>query len=137
MSHKDDNSLGTFVGQAKSVDNPEINSQERFYSAWAAVGELVVLILTCAAARLIGKRIEMFAESGWLPGMGDARTLAALTNRPESSIAEVTSAAPRHKYRVGRQVFYRLSEFATAADPSPAETPPPAAPVKRAKPRRK
>jgi len=115
--------------QETSAPSGEINQQDRFYSAWASVGELIVLILTCAAAKMIGKRLSLLAEGGWLPGQGDARTIAALTNRPESSIAEVTSNTPRHKYHAGRQVFYRLSDFAIPAPP--ADRPPTDAPVKR------
>ncbi len=61
----------------------------------------------------------MLAEGGWLPGMGDARTIGALTNRPES----IVGAKPRPKFHVGRQPFYRLDRFALANTKEEAEKP--------------
>lgn len=137
MSDKSDSSLARHDSQAKSPDkSTSVNSQDRFYAAWADVGELIVLLLTCAAAKMIGRRIEMFAEAGWLPGMGDTRAVAALTNRPESSIASVVGDKPRPKFHVGRQPFFNLRDFAQfdkdADTPTSAEKPPNDAPVKRA-----
>ena len=143
MSRSDDDSQRTQYSQVtnsvhKQNQGSEIcNNQDRFYSAWADVGELVVLLLTCAAAKMIGRRIEMFAEAGWLPGMGDTRAVAALTNRPESSIASVVGDKPRPKFHVGRQPFFNLRDFAQfdkdADTPATAEKPPNDAPVKRAR----
>lgn len=104
-----------------------------YYKSRARLTDLIVVLLTCAAAKVIGKRIEMFAEGGYLPGMADTRGLGALANRPESSIASVIGDNPRAKFCVGRQPFYRLSDFALFKEgDEPAEIPPTDAPVKRA-----
>ena len=95
----------------KSI-NPELSPIDRYYTAWAIVGELLASILLSAAAKTIGVRLATLAEGGWLPGMGDARMIGALTGRPTSSINDVAGTTPRPKFKVGRQTFYRLDGFA-------------------------
>lgn len=134
MSNKSDSTPArTLVSSEKSASDEIPTNQDRYYAAWATVGEVVAMILTCAAAKLIGQRIALLAEGGWLPGKADCRTLAALTNRPESSINEITSGNSRHKYHVGRQVFYRLEDFAQPAGEPSAESAPTDAPAMRKK----
>lgn len=94
------------------MSKPEQSPSDRCFTAWAIVGELVAGILLSTAAKTIGARLSILAEAGWLPGLGDARAVAALTNRPESSISSIVADKPRPKFQVGRQPFYRLSDFA-------------------------
>lgn len=89
--------------------------QERYYAVWAAVGEVVLAILTCGAVKLIGKRLEYIAEGSWLPGMGDVRVIAGLTNRSPRTLEGSATKNPRQKYHAGRTVLYRLSDFAIPA----------------------
>ena len=100
---------------------PEQTPGDRCYTAWAIVGELVVAILTSVAAKAIGARIAMLAEGGWLPGMGDVRTIGALTGRSFRSLEDVACDKPRPKFKVGRQTFYRLDSFATPKEASKSD----------------
>lgn len=86
--------------------------QERYYAVWAAVGEVVLAILTSAAAKLIGKRLGYIAEGSWLPGMGDIRIIAGLTNCSPRTLESNLTKCPRKKYRTGRAALYRLNDFA-------------------------
>ncbi len=98
------------------MSKPEQSPSDRCFTAWAIVGELVAGILLSTAAKTIGARLSILAEAGWLPGLGDARTVAALTNRPESSINSIVGKNLRPKFQVGRQPFYRLNDFAIPSD---------------------
>lgn len=105
--------------QKVTDQNNFTSNQDRYFATWAAVGEVVLVllgfavsILSSAAAATVAKRLTLLAEGGWLPGMGDARTIAGLTNHSDRTIEDVASDSPRRKHRVGRKVFYRLSEFA-------------------------
>lgn len=94
-------------------DSPSpLTPQDRFYTAWATVGELIAMLLTCATAKLLGKRLGLLAEGGWLPGIGDNKTIAALTNKSDRTIDEIVSKQPRPKLKVGNTPFFHLSDFA-------------------------
>lgn len=114
-------------------DDQLYKAQLDYYSSRSDLNRVIIGILTCAAAKLFGRRVTMFLEAGFLPGMADARGLGALANRPESSIESIIGDTPRAKYCVGRQPFYRLSDFALFKDGDSAETPPTDAPVMRKK----
>ncbi len=140
MSQERDSSPSRTLLQAENQNQSESAKLERelhiaklrHYNASANFWELLVVLLTSAAAKMLGRRAVMLAEGGYLPGMADARGIGALANRPESGIESVISKEPRAKFHVGRQPFYKLSDFATyGAGDEDAESPPNDAPVMR------
>lgn len=112
----------------KSQDSSEIVTLDiRKLTATVTVLEFLAALVTSPMMTTLLKRLGLLAEGGWLPGnFGDVRTIAALTNRPESSINEITSSNPREKLNVGRQVMYRMDQFAKPniqADDVPNDAP--------------
>ena len=104
------------TSQVQTEQRAELSPLDRYYTAWAIVGELIAAAMTSGPAKVLGKRLALLFSAGWLPGKGDARFIAAMTNRPECSIDDINSAEPRTKHKVGRQVFYHLAGYATAKD---------------------
>lgn len=83
----------------------------------------VVSIIESQSMRKLEDRVSILVSGGWLPGHGDAKTIAALTNRPIDSIEDISADFPRPKYKVGRQTFYRLCDFAKSAEKEPTDAP--------------
>lgn len=118
---KGENTPAAPSGQARTTKKPEPTPQDRYYLAWATVGEIIAAILTCAAMKILGQRLNQLAEGGWLPGKGDVNTVAALTNRPVRSIERIVGNGSRLKQHVGRQTFYDLDSFALPQDADSSE----------------
>jgi len=138
MSLKNDDSQRTDCSQVISSDNGGIHQTNSLANqdTFILVNRIlswVVRILESSSMKTLESRISLLVCGGWLPGLGDARTVAALTNRPESSISSVVGDKPRPKYHVGRQPFYKLQDFAVygTTDNESAETAPNDAPVMR------
>ncbi len=74
--------------------------------------EAIVAAIQSSPAKTIARRLGLLAEGGWLPGMGDYQTLAALTNKSDRTIEEIVSDNPRPKYRIGKHPYFSFDEFA-------------------------
>lgn len=103
---------GDFMATGQVISQEMSDNQNRLFKVWADIGEVVLIILTCAAARLIGKRLALLADAAWLPGMGDARMIGAMTNKSDRTIEGMVAAEPREKLHVGQQVYYRFADIA-------------------------
>lgn len=127
MSDESDSSLNAQFSQSKSHDKCEIIPSEHRAVLINKLLAWAVTIVESDAMRVLETRICLLVSGGWLPGKGDVRTIAALTNRPADSIEDLANDCCREKTKVGRQAFYSLADFA-----KPAEKPPTAAPAMRA-----
>lgn len=94
------------------MSKPELSPIDRYYTAWAMVGEAIACILTSAAAKILGERLTTLSSGGWLPGIGDLQTISALTHRPVATLKDIAGDRVRLKFKVGRQTFYRIADFA-------------------------
>lgn len=114
MSNKKDNSLVAHSSQENSADKCQLNSEleHRRQVAQVTLLEFFAALVTSAMMTAVLRRLGLLAEGGWLPGMGDTKTVAALTNKPERTVAELVGDNPRQKFRVGKHPYYRLAEFA-------------------------
>lgn len=98
--------------QANSDASQNLNQQDTTRILFNRILAWVVSLIESPTMRVVETRISNVLCSGWLPGKGDAKLIAALTNRPESSIAEIVGNTPRPKFQVGRQAFYSIEDFA-------------------------
>lgn len=110
MSSREDSNPGTFVGQAQRPDKAELEHRKQI--AQVTILEWIAAVLTSSMMTTILRRLGLLAEGGWLPGQGDPRTIAALTNKSDRTIEEIVSDNPRDKFRVGNSPYFRLSDFA-------------------------
>lgn len=110
MSSKEDSNPGTFVGQVNSDDKSILEHRQQM--ATVIILEWIAAVLTSVMMTTILRRLGLLAEGGWLPGLADPRTIAALTNKSDRTIEEIVSDNPREKFRVGNSPYYRLEDFA-------------------------
>lgn len=121
------------VRQLHSNQKSELEQQQlRYYRVYADIGEWILAIVTCQIFVTFAQRVSLLVQGAWLPGMGDAKTIAAVTNKQDSTIAGYLSHNPRTKRHFGRQVYYAFADLAIDGEP-PAEV----APVKRIRKRTK
>ncbi len=64
------------TGQVQSDQDSKGDNQARFYTAWASVGEIILFLLTCATAKLIGKRLETLSQAAFIPATGHGNMMA-------------------------------------------------------------
>jgi len=128
-----DNMKSDPVRQDNSNLNSQIEQEQlRYYRTYADIGEWILAIITCQIFVTFAQRVALLAQGAWLPGMGDAKTIAAVTNKADSTIEGYLSHNPRTKRHFGRQVYYAFADLAIDGEP-PAEV----APVKRIRKRTK
>lgn len=114
------------IGQGQNDQKSEINIPAPADIRLILTNKILtwlVSLIESASMRELERRISLFVFGGWLPGQGDVRTIAALTARPEDSIEDIAADCPRAKFKVGRQTFYRLADFAKPAEKEPTDAP--------------
>ncbi len=119
MSLKNDDSQRLDCSQAISSDNGGITysvsgTNQDTFALINRILSWVVRILESKSMQTLEGRISLLVCGGWLPGLGDVRTVAALTGKAERTIEDAVTNSPRRKHYIGRQVFYRLSDFPMA-----------------------
>lgn len=115
------------MSQAQTELNRDyLDNQARLFRVWADIGEIVLLVLTCAAAKLIGRRLELLAKSTFLPdtGSGNAYALAAAMNMSESGFQQLAARKHIPRTKPGDELLFRFGDV-TKSWQSPAESPAP------------
>lgn len=123
MSHKEDNSPARNVGQGKSADKAENNQLALIRGqlinkllAW------LVEIVESKSMRIFESRVSLIVQGAWLPGMGDYKLVAGLTNKPEATVERL--AKTRHRFKLGATPFLALDKIATSDADADKEEPP-------------
>lgn len=95
------------------MSKPETH-QERYYAVWAAVGDVVLAVLTSDAANLIGKRLSLLASSAFIPssGYGNVSALAFCLGMTQKGASDL---ARRQKMPFTKPGNERIFEIHTAA----------------------
>lgn len=119
MSDESDSTPARNHSQAISSDNGGIpyfvsGANQDTFALVNRILSWVVRILESKSMQALEGRISLLVCGGWLPGLGDVRTVAALTGKAERTIEDAVTNSPRQKHYIGRQVFYRLSDFPMA-----------------------
>ncbi len=127
MSSTKDNMKTDPACQQNSSENSRndqpLSHQDRYFKVWADIGEVIFAFISGEIFCQFATRIGLLIQGAWLPGVGDVKTIAALTNKSDRTIEDFVSDNPRTKYKVGRQVYYRLDEIATIAANSAEDAP--------------
>lgn len=106
-------------GQSGQPSDSQLDQQrERFYRVYSDIGEYILLVITGAIFLKLCRRMSLLLDGAWLPGLGDCKVIAALTDKSDRSIEDFVSDNPKTKYRFGKQVYYRFSDILTTDDSS-------------------
>lgn len=116
--------------QAESANNFESN-QDRYFATWAAVGEIVLILLTGLHAALnsplaatIGRRLGLLARASFVPdsGAGNNAANAFMLNMTPESFKHLASRRGTPKTKPGDENLYRFADITKAfAQPDDAE----------------
>lgn len=126
MSSRNDTDTDPVLQDNSNLKSQIDQHQLRYYRAHADIAEWILAIITGQIFAIFAQRVALLVQGAWLPGMGDAKTIAAVTNKADSTIEGYLSHNPRTKRHFGRQVYYAFADLAIDGEP-PAEV----APVKR------
>lgn len=104
--------------------DPHISPQDRYYNAWATVGELVAVLLTCAAAKRIANRLETLSQAAFIPdsGRGNLMAAASLMAMSERGMEEMVVRLGVPDVRPGAERIIRFADIAKFAPPATPDT---------------
>lgn len=125
MSSRKDTDNDAARQEISDTNSQIAKAQLRYYTAHADIAEWILAVITGQIFATFAQRISLLVQGAWLPGMGDAKTIAAVTGKADTTIEAYLGKHPRTKRHFGRQVYYAFADM--AIDGEPAEV----APVKR------
>ena len=101
------------MSQAQNPNSQISNSQDRFYAAWAAVGEIVLAVLTNPAVLDIAYRISLLSRAVFLPtcGSGNTAAVAFLMNMKEGSARNFAIRRRMPVQKPGEERIYEFSHL--------------------------
>lgn len=99
--------------QDRSLSNPGINNQERFYKVYADIGEIILQVITGECVAILCRRLNTLICGAWLPTQGyySIRTLAALFNRSEDAIRRMLKRVKAKPVNGDAEGLYNATEL--------------------------
>lgn len=102
-----------------------IDAQTAYYRVWTAIGEVILYCLTCATARVIGRRIDMLSKAAFIPdsGSGNDAACAFLMGMTDRGFYQLAHRRHVPRTKPGEEFIYRFSDVPKQwDDPQTSET---------------